>query len=508
MEHRYKRILVLGAGSAGFLTALTYKKAIPGVQVTILRSPNIPVIGVGESTTPAIPNFLHNTLELGYVDFVKNVDPIWKIGNRFIWGDPSRPFFDYTFEVSMLNKYPYMRKCVMYYLLEGSMNDFCRVSSMMELHRSPFFANPQGGVGIVNNYGYHIDNMKFLKYLEMKAVEREIEIVEGDLKDVKQAPNGDITSLVLDDGRTIEADFYADCSGFRGELIDKVYKVPQKDYSDSLFCDRAAIGSWDRDTAIEPFTTSETMENGWCWRIELQERITRGYVFSSRFASDDEAVAELKLKNPKIQDDIRVIKFPSFRREKYWVNNCVAIGNAAGFVEPIEATALHCITEQLRFSSKALLDSLGDVPERMIEEENHRFRVMWDDVRDFIAFHYKWNYHSESEFWKHCQNETPLGDAEEFYNYYVEAGPSMLSNYLVSSQSIFGFEGYMNILLGQKVKTNHPPKLFDEDREDWERYRSQMRELASSNYTTEQVVAMLKNPNFQWPFIPKQPLLI
>ena len=222
-----------------------------------------------------------------------------------------------------------------------------------------------------------------------------------------------------------------------------------------------------RDHPIEPFTTSITMNHGWCWNIEIQDRITRGYVHSSQFCSEEEAIEELKAMTPQIKGDIRIINFPSGRLERHWVNNVVAVGNSSGFVEPIEATALHVVTEQLHYITALLQDSSGPPAAIVREKECERMCTVWDDIRDFIVAHYKFNRHSDTPFWKHCRSESSLGNATEFCKYYQEAGPMYLSKQsLFCPLGIFGFNGYMNILLGQKVETKRPPPMTKNDWKD------------------------------------------
>ena len=486
--HKYEHIVVLGAGSAGMLAGLTFQQVVPEGKVTIVRSSNIPVIGVGESTTPAMPLFLHKSLNIDPLEFARQADPVWNMGNRFYFGDPGREYFDYAFQPAMEQVDAELRKNIMYYLLEGDMHNFCLSSGLMDQHRSPFFADAERKVTAWNSFGYHIDNQKFLAYLEQQALQRGIEIMEADVCDVRQAPNGDVTHLVLEGGGEVEADFYVDCSGFHGQLIRKVYDVPFVSYSDNLFCDRAVIGSWDRDHPIEPFTTSISMNHGWCWNIELRDRITRGYVYSSAFCGEDEAIEELRVMSPQIGDDVRAISFPSGRLERHWVNNVVAIGNSSGFVEPIEATALLVVTDQLNFASKILLDSYGDVPDMMRDKECERVRTMWDDIRDFIVVHYKFNKHVDTPFWEHCRNECSLGNATEFYEYYKKAGPSTLSARLLSPYSVIGFNGYMNVLLGLKAETDRPPRLLSQDWRGWDSYTARVKQKSLQALTTEQAI--------------------
>jgi tryptophan halogenase len=478
-----KTVVVLGGGSAGFLSALTFNRVLPQLKVTVLHSSGIPVIGVGESTTRALPNFLHNALGLDRKAFYAEVRPIWKVGQRLDWGAKDRSHFNYPFDGFLTNKRPEMRMANLHYCLHD-MNDAGLCYSLMDQERSPLFIDPVGRVSIRETFGYHIENERFLAFLEKTARERGVEIRDGKVEEVVQAESGEVSALKLEDGSSIEADIFVDCSGFRSLLLRQTMGVNSVSFSDSLFVDSAAVGSWRRDTPIIPYTKANTMEHGWCWNIEFTEHITRGYVFSSQFCSDDEAISELKEKNPKLGDDIRVIRFPSHRYENFWVKNVIAIGNSSGFVEPLEATALQLIVEQLRYV--------------MRDYENYRYRARWDDVRDFLVLHYKYNHQSDSPFWRYAREDIPLGGAEEFVDYYVNAGPTTLSAGMIGDRSIFGWDGYMTMLLGQKVPTRHPPRLTDRDISDWKRHQQDVHARAAKALRPEQAIEVVNKPGFNW----------
>ncbi len=498
MNSRIEHAVVLGGGSAGLLSALTFRRLLPELRVTVVHSSNVPVVGVGESTTRAVPVFLHGTLALDRKEFYQDVRPIWKLGNRLVWGSPEDEYFNYPFDSFLPLQNKNLRKPHMYYCQDG-MTDAGHYYSMMDQGLAPVFVESDGQCYVDENFGYHIDNKRFLAHLQKKAGQAGVEFVDGGVADVQQNERGGVSHLILDDGLRVEADLFIDCSGFRSLLLKETMGERYVDYSDTLFCDTAVIGSWPRDDDVLPLTTSETMEHGWCWNIEFEDCITRGYVFSSRFCTVDEATQEMRAKSPKLGDDLRVIRFPSGRYENFWVKNVVAIGNASGFVEPLEATALQLIVEQLRFVCHALADSDGDVTGAMQEVENRRYRRRWDDVRNFLAVHYKFNRRSDSPFWRHCRAETKLGDAEEFVEYYQKAGPSPLANFLAADYSIFGFEGYMTMLLGQRVPTERPVQLTDQDRIDWEAYRAHVRWRAAQALTMRDALELFYRPDFQWP---------
>ena len=209
--------------------------------------------------------------------------------------------------------------------------------------------------------------------------------------------------------------------------------------------------------------------------------MTRGYVFSSAFCSDDEAAEELKAKNPELGEDpdLRVLRFPSGRYERHWVRNVVAVGNASGFVEPLEATSLHLIIEQLYNLTWALRDSDARPSPELRDLLNVRFGLVWDDVRDFLALHYKYNYHSDTPFWRHCREETPLGGAADLVDAYGRIGPSRLLGNLLAGGGMFGYGGYMAMLVGMQLPTEMRTTLSDREAKAWRAHRDTHRKAAT-----------------------------
>ena len=491
------RIVVLGAGSAGLMSAMAIRRAFPSLAVTIVSSSNIPIIGVGESTTVLLPPFLHQSLGLNFQEFFQNVQTSWKLGVKFVWGDPKDSHFNYPFDSCMSSKPAHLAKMPTYHC----MHDWSAASSCWELMDkglSPCFHDGKGNISLSDAFGYHIENRSFVAYLQKNAVSLGIEFVDGEFSTVKADQDGCIESIALTDGRTIEGDLFVDCSGFQSKLLAEQMKSPFVSYEDSLFCDRAVVGSWQRtDEAIQPYTTAETMNNGWCWRIDFPDHITRGYVFSSAFCSDDQAIQEFRAVNPKIGDDLRVIQFSSGRYEKFWMKNVVAIGNSCGFVEPLEATALHLVVEQVRLLCRILSETDLRVVPALRDVANRQFALLWDEVRDFLAIHYRFNRKSDSAFWQHCRTNTNLGGATDFVNLYQEAGPSSLCATLLPSGYMFGYDGFMALLIGQRVPTKFSWQPGDEDQKRWSYHQDQIRNRAKNALSMQQALqhVLSKKPN-------------
>ena len=282
-----RNVLVLGGGSAGLIAALSIKRHLPQVVVRVLRSSDIGVIGVGESSTPNVPYHLFQYLGLNQRRFYEMVNPTWKMGIHFLWGP--RKSFEYSFEPQLDVRFPELPRSTGYYCDD----DF----SYMNLHASLMtdgkaFARQTGGGGpeIPTWHAFHLENAKLVAALETFAREAGIELIEGDVERAERGPAG-IGAVVLLDGRRLQADFYIDASGFRSVLLGRTLEEPFVSFSDSLFNDRAIVGNWPcaGDEPILPYTTAETMDAGWCWQIEHETEVNRGYVYSSAAISDDES---------------------------------------------------------------------------------------------------------------------------------------------------------------------------------------------------------------------------
>ena len=248
-----------------------------------------------------------------------------------------------------------------------------------------FHRQPDGSPDVQPWHAFHIENEKFVAMLEKIAVDSGVEIVDGRVDGVERGDQG-VTAVRLDDGRRLEADFFIDSSGFRSELLGKTLEEPFVSFDKTLFCDRAVVGGWQRgEEPILPYTTAEQMSTGWCWQIEHEHHINRGYVYCSDMISDDEAAAEFKKRNPKTPDDPRIVKFRSGCYRRMWVDNVVAIGNSAGFVEPLEATALMIVCSHTQTLVDFLLHCELEPTPSMRELYNELTHDTWLDIRDFLA---------------------------------------------------------------------------------------------------------------------------
>lgn len=491
-----QNILVVGAGSAGLIAALSLKRKLPQLNVRIVRSPDIGVIGVGEGTTPNFPVHLFKYLGISLRKFHELAEPTWKLGIRFLWG--SRGRFDYTFDQQLDFTADDLRMPNGYYCDD----DFRNVSlpSALMAHDKAFARQDNGSPDIRDWHAFHIENEKLVRVLEIVAREIGVEIIDGKVTGAERLPDGGIAAVQLEDGQRLAADFFIDASGFRSELLGKELGEEFLSFDKSLFCDRAVVGGWDRsDEPILPYTTAEQMDAGWAWQIEHEHHVNRGYVYSSQFISDDQAAAEFLRKNPKAPQSPRVVKFRTGCYKRQWVENVVAIGNAGGFVEPLEATALMIICGNIQMLVEILNRSLFQPTPGMRTIFNQYTGKSWDDIRDFLATHYQLNTALDTPFWQHCRADTDLGGAAALVDFYQENGPNGFCRYLLSSNSNdFGLEGYLVMLVGNQTPYRARYTPTTADRLKFDQRRARFIKAARSGIGVKETLAYIRHPGWQW----------
>ena len=489
-------ILVLGGGSAGCLAAITLKHRLPHTAVTLLRSPDIAIIGVGESTIPGVPRHLHEYLKLDIGDFFRRAEPLWKLGIRFLWG--KRPYFDYVFGRQLDGKFPALRKNTGYYCDEGPF-DYVGVTSGLMTHNSVWLRHSNGLPILSADFAYHIENKKFVAYLETVALRLGVLIKEDTVVEVLQNEAG-VAGLRLASGGMAGADLYIDSSGFASVLLGKALAEPFISFKSSLFNDRAVVSGWPRgEEPIQPYTTAESMSTGWNWQIDHETRIDRGYVYSSDFISDTDAEAEFRARDPKVADT-RIVKFKTGRYVRGWVKNVVAIGNASGFVEPLESTALGALCTQLQAIAESLADCDGRVQPTLVKQYNKLHAGEWDLIRQFLAIHFKFNTRFDTPYWQACRNDAELGSAAEIVEYYQEYGPSGVWRVvLIPPTDPFQMEGYLSLLLGQQVPFRNTYTPNAQDLNTWQQIRQKIRDKVSRAFTVPEAFRMIRSPNWVWP---------
>ena len=399
-----KNIVVLGGGTAGWMTASLLQKKWQhlGINITVVESPDIGIIGVGEGSTPLLKDFF-DSLDISESEWMPRCNATYKNGISFNnWSTVSgyetyfHPFpcsLDFA-TFGLLYKYSALRRKGLDVLAHP--NRFSLMASLTQKKLAPI---PSKNFPFHFQYGYHFDSVLIGKFLREKAKEGGVLHIEATVESVEQNSNGDIKSLKLNNDQILLGDFFVDCSGFTSVLLQKTLKVPFLSFSENLFNDSAiAI-----PTKIEPSIPSETIStaltNGWVWKIPLTNRFGNGYVYSSKYCSEDEAETELRSHLGILDSDVeaRHLKMKVGRTQESWSNNCVAVGLAQGFIEPLEATALQFVYSTIDEFSKALEE--GNFTSQYKEEFNTRMNTNFEGIRDYIVLHYKTNSRTDSQYW-------------------------------------------------------------------------------------------------------------
>jgi len=407
-EHPPRKFVVVGGGTAGWMAAAALVHALRDRvgTVELVESEEIGTVGVGEATIPPI-QFLNSLLGIDEFDFIRKTQATFKLGIEFRdWTRKDHsyfhPFGPHGTSIEGVSFHHYWMR-----LREqgdtSSIDDYsmATVAARMGKFAVPPKELPPGVPGL--GYAYHFDAGLYARYLRGYAEARGARRTEGKIQSVTlRAGDGHVEALELEGGRRIEGDFFIDCSGFRGLLIEEALHTGYEDWSAWLPCDRALAVPCEGVSPLTPFTRSTAREAGWQWRIPLQHRIGNGYVYSSGFISDDEAAATLmaNLDGPALGDP-RPLKFTTGRRKKAWNRNVVALGLAGGFMEPLESTSIHLVqTGVMRLLS--LLPVSGHDPATEAEF-NRLSQIEYEQIRDFLILHYHATERDDSPLWNYCR---------------------------------------------------------------------------------------------------------
>ncbi len=489
-------ILVLGSGSAGLLAAISLKLKIPQLKVTVVRSPEIGTIGVGEGTTPNFPRHLFDYLKISRKHFYAMAEPTWKLGIRFLWGPRGR--FDYTFSKQLDAHWSDLPRPNGFYCNE----EFRSVDlpSALMAEDMGWARQANGAPDIQGWHGFHIENKKLIDVLEVVAAQVGVEIVDGKVNGHERGEAG-IKAVILEDGRRLEADFFVDSSGFRSELLGKALEEPFVSFDKTLFCDRAVVGGWDRgaDEPILPYTTAETMNAGWSWQIEHEFHVNRGYVYASGAISDDQACEEFLARNPKAPKSPRVVKFRSGHYRRMWVDNVVAIGNAGGFVEPLEATALMVVCSEVQTLIDLLQHCALQPTPTMRTLFNKVMNRTWEEIRDFLALHYYTNTQRDTPFWRQCRSDTDVSGIGDLLEFYKENGPTGFCRHMLPhSDTDFGIEGYLVMLVGNQVAYQGRHHAAPAERSLWNQRRDGFQQQAKAGMGIKEALQFIRHPGWKW----------
>ena len=460
MNAQLKRVVIAGGGTAGWLAAAALTHQLGKVlDITLIESEEIGTIGVGEATIPPIRVF-HKLLQIDEQEFMRATAGTFKLGISFEnWG---RKGDHYIHSFGRNGKPAWMCEFHNFWLrsrelgVESELGDYC---FELQAARAGKF---QTGQNIDINFAYHFDAGQYARFLRRFAERLGIRRVEGKIKEVKQdGQSGFIESLVLHSGEIVDGDLFIDCTGFRGVLIEQALKTGYEDWSNWLPCDSAAAVQTELTGAAAPYTRSVAHDSGWRWFIPLQHRVGNGLVYCARYLDDEAAKEELlaSIDGQPITPP-RVLKFQAGRRKQTWNKNCIALGLASGFIEPLESTSIHLMMAGV--TRLLHLFPFDGITQEAVNRYNEVSRVEMEKTRDFIILHYHATERVDSPFWRHCRGMAIPDSLKHRIDMFRETAYAWQAD-----SELFRVDSWVQVMLGQRIepRTYHPAArvLADQD---------------------------------------------
>jgi len=442
MSNKKNRVVIAGGGTAGWLAAAALSQQLGELfEITLVESSEIGTVGVGEATIPPMKTF-HRLLRIDEQEFMKATHATFKLGIMFEnWKDGSDEYF-HSFGTT--GRETIITEFIHFWLrgrelgIAAEFGDYClEYKAAMESRFST-----QGETRI--NHAFHLDAGIYAGFLRSLAEKKGVVRIEGNIGEVLQEQEtGFITALKLDSGEEVQGDLFIDCTGFRGLLIEQTLHTGYEDWSHWLPCDRAVAVQTESVVPPVPYTRAIAHDAGWRWKIPLQHRVGNGTVFCSRYISEDEATSRLlnEVEGNTITEP-KVIQFRTGKRRKNWNKNCIALGLASGFLEPLESTSIHLIMTSL--TRILQLFPLGDIPGSVIDEYNSQAASEIEKIRDFIILHYKLTQREDSPFWRYCKNMDVPEELAHRIKLFRETGKSYQTD-----NELFRLDSWTQVMLGQ-----------------------------------------------------------
>jgi tryptophan 7-halogenase len=457
MTDRITKICIVGGGTAGWMTAAALSRVLgPSYcDITLVESDAIGTVGVGEATIPQI-NIFNRLLGIDENEFVRRTKGSFKLGIEFVnWGGLGQRYFHpfgsfgvdmdglsfhaYWLRLYLQGKAPYIGE----YSLQAKAAATGKFMRPIDAGRSPLSSIA---------YAFHFDAGLYALFLREFAEKNGVKRHEGKITNVAQrGADGFIESVQLESGERIDAELFIDCSGFNGLLIEQTLKAGYLDWSEHLPCNRAAVVPCELIKPTSPFTRSTAHGAGWQWRIPLQHRMGNGHVYCNQYISDDEAIATLLANlDGKPLVGPRIVKFTTGRRKQAWVKNCVAIGLASGFMEPLESTSIYMIQSGIA----RLLSNFPDKSFASIDRDHYNRTIAYESeqIRDFLILHYHATSRDDTPFWNYCRTMPIPESLTEKMNIFINNGRTFREN-----EELFNSTSWFAVLMGQGLK----PRRYD-----------------------------------------------
>lgn len=435
------RVVIAGGGTAGWITAYSLSRHLGKfLDITLVESDQIGTVGVGEATIPSMKVF-HRLVDIDEQEFMRETQATFKLGISLEnWGNIGDK---YIHSFGTIGQGSWIAEFHEYWLeaqaqgFGGSLDDYCLE---LKAARQNKFSTHINKTPLL--YAYHLNATDYAKYLRKKSEKLGVKRIEGKISDIKDNPKtGNIASLQLDNGKTVEGDFFVDCTGFKALLLGEHLKVGFEDWSHWLRSNRAIAVQTELTVPPVAYTRSISHDKGWQWQIPLQSRMGNGIIYCDKYMSDEEAKQKLYDNLPgEPLTEPNMLRFTTGKRDKFWYKNCVAIGLSSGFLEPLESTSIHLITTAVIRLMR--LFPFTDDWQQQADEFNALTEKEMNSVRDFVILHYKLTQRDDSDYW----NDYRTMDVPETLTHRLEI---FRKNGYTSSDGLFHVPSWVQVMMGQ-----------------------------------------------------------
>ncbi|MET0356467.1 MAG: tryptophan halogenase family protein [Cellvibrio sp.] len=478
MDNSIKKVVIAGGGTAGWMAAATISHHFSSVlDIRLIESEEIGTVGVGEATVPPMQSF-HKLLNIDEQEFLRATQGTFKLGINFEnWarkGDQYIHSFGVTGKVFWLADWVQFWTKARRMGLQNDYGDFCLELQAAKMGKFSITQNP------VINYAYHFNASLYAKFLRKYSEARGVKRTEGKIVEVStHKDNGFIKSLTLASGEVVEGDLFIDCTGFRGLLIEQTLHTGYEDWSQWLLNDSAIATQTKNPGPALPYTRAVAHQAGWQWHIPLQSRIGTGFVYCSKYISDEDARKTFIDNLPgELLNEPFVLKFKTGRRKKSWNKNCVALGLSSGFIEPLESTSIHLIMMSAMRLVK-FFPSNG-IKESNVAEYNQQTVTEIERIRDFVILHYKATERDDTPYWRYCRDMVVPDTLAHRINLFKETGIAYRTE-----GEIFEKDSWSQVMIGQRiVPEDYHPYVDEVNHQDLCKY---MRDFAEGvkNHATQ-----------------------
>lgn len=462
-----QHVLIIGAGTAGWMAAIMFAHAWrnKGVEITLMESSSIPIIGVGEGPTPKMRRFFEH-LGIPESEWMPAANATYKRGIRFP-GWSTRPGYESYY-------HPFFTLADKDFVQTFFHNVELRRRKNIKVHAHPdvFFVSQYlsdrryapvalAGADYQTDYAYHFDGSLIGEMLKQKSLAKGVKHVVDTVTQINRAENGDLASVDTQEHGCVTADLFIDCTGFASVLVGRTLEVPYHSYSDTLINDRAVALSTTPDSgSLGSQTISAALRHGWAWDIPLSNRIGHGYVYSSTYCDADEAERELREHTGQHDESVaaRHLKMRLGRFERAWDHNCLAVGLSQGFAEPLEATTLMVVQDSLEdFIRRYEADGFRDTNRALFNEKINRIS---DGVYDYLTMHYKLNTRTDTPYWRDNRNNDNASDFVRELISLWDKGKDVLGMLQANSDKlVYSHTSWICMLAGMGRFPTHPKKI-------------------------------------------------